>query len=56
MKPLPTPEIKGQTPWERMDNALRTILKVPKEVILREEAKEKRKRERKRKKPASHAG
>lgn len=31
-----------------MDNALRTILKVPKEAILREEAEEKRKRERKR--------
>lgn len=50
MKPLPAPEISGRTPAERMDNALRTILRVPKEVILREEAKEKRKRERTREK------
>jgi len=47
MKPLPPPEVQGRTPAERMDNALRAILKVPKEAILREEAKEKRKRERK---------
>jgi hypothetical protein len=47
MKPLPAPDIPGRTPWERMDNALRTILKVPKEVILKEEAKEKRQKERK---------
>jgi hypothetical protein len=46
MKPLPAPEIQGRTPWDRMDTALRTILKVPKEVILKEEAKEKRKKER----------
>jgi len=37
----------GNTFWERMDNALRTILKVPKEVILTEEAKEKRRKDRK---------
>ncbi len=49
MKPLPPLEIQGRTPAERMDNALRTVLKVPKEVILREEAKEQRKRERQRK-------
>jgi len=48
MKPLPSPKIEGRTPAERMDNALRSILRVPKAVILREEAKEKRKRERRR--------
>jgi hypothetical protein len=31
-----------------MDNALRSILRVPKDVILREEANEKGKREKKR--------
>lgn len=47
---MPPPEIRGQTPAERMDNALRTVLKVPKEAVLREEAKEKQKREREREK------
>lgn len=42
--------MRGKTPWERMDNALRTILKVPKEVVLKEEAREKRKKERKKEK------
>jgi hypothetical protein len=48
MKPLPAPQIEGRTPAERLDNALRAILRVPKEAILKAEAKEKRKRERKR--------
>lgn len=48
MKPLPAPEVPGNTPWERFNNLLKTVVKVPKETILREEAKEKRKRERKR--------
>jgi hypothetical protein len=48
MKPLPSPHVEGRTPAERMDNALRTILKVSKEAIVKEEAKEKRKREHKR--------
>lgn len=43
MKPLPSPHVEGRTPAERMDNALRAILKVPKEAVLKEEAKEKRK-------------
>lgn len=48
MKPLPPPPVKGDTPSERMSNALTAVLRVPKEVVLREEAKEKRKHERKR--------
>jgi hypothetical protein len=47
MKPLPSPHVAGRTPAERMDNALRTILRVPKDAILKAEAKEKRKREKK---------
>ena len=48
MKPLPPPKIEGKTEWERFDNAVRKILTVPKEVILKEEAKEQRRKERKR--------
>jgi hypothetical protein len=49
MKPLPPPPVKGDTPSERMSNALSAVLKVPKEVVLREEAKEKHKRKSSRK-------
>lgn len=45
MKPLPSPEVPGNTPWEGFNNILKRVVKVPKETILREEAKEKRKRE-----------
>ena len=48
MKPLPPPKIEGKTEWERFDNAVRKILTVPKEVILKAEAKEQRRKERKR--------
>jgi hypothetical protein len=44
MKPLPAPEILGRTPAERMDNALRAVLRVSKETIIKEEAGEKRER------------
>jgi hypothetical protein len=50
MKPLPPPDVPGSTPWEKMDNAMKMILKVPKEAVLKQEAKEKRRRERKKKK------
>jgi hypothetical protein len=46
MKPLPPPNVPGNTPWEKMDNALRTILKVPKEAVVKQEAAERTKRER----------
>jgi hypothetical protein len=46
MKPLQSPHIEGRTPAERMDNALRAILRTPKEAVLREEAKEKQGRKR----------
>jgi hypothetical protein len=50
MKPLPAPNVPGNTPWEKMDNAMRMVLKVPKEAVLKQEAKEKRQLERKKKK------
>jgi hypothetical protein len=48
MKPAPPPEVPGRTEAEKFDNALRAIFSVPKEAVLKEEAKEKRARARKR--------
>jgi hypothetical protein len=47
MKPSPAPSIPGNTDWERLDNAVRAVFKVPKEALLKEEARLKRQRERK---------
>jgi hypothetical protein len=44
--PVNLPE--GGTPAERLDMAFRKVLTVPKEALLREEAKEKRQREKRR--------
>ncbi len=54
MKPAPPPNVPGSTEFERFDNAVRTMLTVPKEAHLKEETRLKRARERKRqgKKPA----
>jgi hypothetical protein len=41
MKPLSAPRVPGNTDAERMDNALRMFLSVPKEAFLKAEAKEK---------------
>jgi hypothetical protein len=38
----------GETPWARLDRAFRTVIKVPKEALLKEEAKLKRQKLRKR--------
>ena len=48
MKPLPAPHVPGKTEFERFDNAVRQVLSVPKEALLRQEAREKKRRERKR--------
>jgi len=50
MKPLPAPNVPGKTEFERFDNALRQVLSVSKEDLLKMEAREKRKKERKREK------
>jgi hypothetical protein len=39
MKPLPAPEVPGNTEWERFDNAFRKIITVPKEAFVKEEAR-----------------
>ena len=42
MKPLPAPDVAGNTPWERLDSAVRQIFTVPKEGIVKAHAKRKR--------------
>jgi hypothetical protein len=39
MKPQPPPSVPGDTPAARMSNALRHVLTVPKDAILKAEAK-----------------
>jgi hypothetical protein len=41
-------QVPGKTPWERLDNAVRTVLAVPKDAVRREEAKLKKARHKKR--------
>ena len=56
MKPEPPPKVPGKTPWERLDNAVRTVLAVPKEAVLSEEAKLKKARHKKRTRRKAIAG
>ena len=49
MKPLPAPTVPGNTDAERMDNAVRQFLSVPKEAYLKEEERLKKLRERRKK-------
>ena len=42
MKPLPAPNVPGNTEAERFDNAVRTVLTVSKDSLLKAEAKWKR--------------
>ncbi len=48
MKPLPAPDVPGKTEFERFDNAMRQVLSVSKEELLKREARYKKTRERKR--------
>jgi hypothetical protein len=47
VRPAASPNVPGNTPWEKMDNAVRKVLGVPKDALLKAEAKSKRKRARK---------
>jgi hypothetical protein len=47
MKPEPPPKVPGKTEWQRFDNAVRSVLNVSKEDVLKEEAKQKRPRTKK---------
>ena len=42
MKPLPPPNVPGKTEFERFDNAVRQVLTVSKDELLRREADEKK--------------
>lgn len=39
MKPIPAPNVPGNTDWERFDNAVRKAFSVPKEVLIKEESR-----------------
>jgi hypothetical protein len=43
VKPLPAPHVPGKTEFERFDNAMRQVLSVSKEELLKREEQEKRK-------------
>ncbi|HEY4904048.1 MAG TPA: hypothetical protein VIH89_11290 [Candidatus Sulfotelmatobacter sp.] len=48
MKPLPAPHVPGNTDFQRFDNAMRRVLTVSKEEIVKREQAEKNEREEKR--------
>lgn len=48
MKPLPAPHVPGKTEFERFDNAVRQVLTVSKQELLRREDQEKKTRKQKR--------
>ncbi len=47
MKPRPAPNVPGKNEFEHFDNAVRQILTVSKDDLLKKESREKRKKERK---------
>jgi hypothetical protein len=47
MKPLPAPHVPGKTEFERFDNAMRQVLSVSKEELLKREEQYKKTRGRK---------
>jgi len=49
MRPLPAPNVPGKTDAERFDNAVRQILTISKEYLLKRESREKLVWERKKK-------
>ena len=53
MKPLPPPDVPGNTEAERMDNAVRKMFSVSKQDVMKPEAKWKRAREKKRAKQSA---
>ena len=50
MKPLPAVSVPGNTPFERLGNALRMALSIPKDALLKEEKRQKKLRDKKRSK------
>ncbi len=50
MKPASRVPVPGETPWERLDGAVRAVFKVPKDVLLKEEKRQKKIRQKRREK------
>jgi hypothetical protein len=46
MKPLPAPDVPGKTEFDRFDNAVRQVLTVSKEELLKREQREQDRKER----------
>lgn len=44
MKPIPAPEVPGNTPWEKLDNAVRKVFTVSKDDLLKAEVTKARQR------------
>jgi hypothetical protein len=53
MKTAQTSPLPEETPWARRDRAFRTVIKVPKEALLKEEPKVKRQSQKERNKKDS---
>ena len=48
MKPLPAPNVPGKSEFQRFDNAMRQVLTVSKDELLKREQREKQAPERRR--------
>jgi len=49
----PAPDVAGNTPWERLDSAVRQIFTVSKESVIANEIRRKRAKRRKKAKPTT---
>ena len=47
MKPLPPPNVPGDTEWERFDNAVKKAFSVPVEAVQKEKSRVKMARDKK---------
>jgi hypothetical protein len=46
MRPIPPPQVPGKTEFERFDNAVRQVLTVPKNELLKREQRDQEQKER----------
>ncbi len=46
MKPIPPPHVPGKTEFERFDNAMRQVLTVSKEELLKREERDRERKDR----------
>jgi hypothetical protein len=52
MKPEPAPKVEGKTPWEKLDNAVRSVFSVSKDDLIKAEKKAQIKQSRNKKRPS----